>query len=284
MVADLDRFSCLWSAMDLGEIRERILALGCAIELLHKASLIHDDIVDEDVFRRGRPTLWRQYGKRKAIVVGDLLVGTAVTSVADWAMLHPCSRKDRVVSVFSRAVLETAVGELLDLEFETRERVSREDILCMTGRKSGALPSASMQVAGVVTGAPDELCTTLGRIGWNIGLIFQMINDLNNFSDIDAWSKHAVGQDLAQKKKNFATLGYRRAPATIGATDSIDYLGAPSALEAAEIELRHQVEKTLRDLDQLPSGPLRQTLTQALNSARENWFWTASDTESLDDS
>ena len=193
---------CLLTCESLGGSIEHALPVAVAIEMVHNFSLIHDDIEDGDDTRHHRATLWRVYGRRAAIAGGIALWNSAYHTLdsARERGLAP----DRVLA--SRRVLNDACqlmieGQHLDLSYELRTDVSLDEYLRMISGKTGAILGASMQAGAIVAGAGREEAELLGQFGRQLGLSFQIRDDILGIWGEGSATGKPVGADIARRKK-----------------------------------------------------------------------------------
>ncbi len=208
---------CLAAADVAGGSPEAAMPAACALEMVHTYSLIHDDLpaMDNDDFRRGRPTNHRVYGEAVAILAGDLLLTEAFGLLAsshgqDDAV--PAERKLQAVAILARASGAQGMigGQVIDLESETRD-VDLATVEYMHIRKTGALICASLEIGAVLSGASSDLTEALGRYGRHLGLAFQITDDLLDVEGDPEVMGKSAGSDAAKNKKTYpALLGVAR--------------------------------------------------------------------------
>ncbi|MEN8216349.1 MAG: polyprenyl synthetase family protein [Pseudomonadota bacterium] len=253
-----------------GDWRDAI-DLACAIELLHKASLIHDDLIDGDSLRRGMPTFWKTQGEKQAIIVGDVLIGLAFKTVSQWCRTN--NIQFHIFEAFSNTLNETALGELLDLQFELMTNVDAESIENMSLLKSGSLIAASMKIGALSGGAPPAMVETLTHLGWQMGFIFQMMNDLNNISGRDVYSKGSLGCDLVQNKKNIVTVALEQAGISFEDLPNLPENRLTDALKPVVAEIDNQIYQAEANVAKLPDNAMKKLFGKLLQEAKEEWFW-----------
>jgi geranylgeranyl diphosphate synthase type I len=254
-----------------------IIELACAIELLHKASLVHDDIVDQDSYRRGVPTIWQRFGHSEALIVGDLLIGLAFDLVSQWVNKNPTAPVGKISMIYSQTLVQAAIGEWMDLRFETIEEPGNKALEDMALMKSGALIMASIRIGAITGGACQELEQALTELGWQIGYIFQTINDLNDLNGIDAVSKRKSGSDLRLKKKNLVTQALNAAGINHHSFQLLPKNEQIMAIEPVLSELKRQVEVGKNLVKRLPEGFLKRLCASLVNGCHDTWFWLDED-------
>lgn len=251
--------------------------LSCSFELVHKASLLHDDLIDQDTHRRGAPALWTDSGAGRAIIVGDLLVGLAFSTLHRWMATSELTRGGEIASLLSRTVVDMSAGEMLDLELEEADEVQRELVERMLYLKSGSLIAACLEAGAHLGGAPRETVTHLRRYGRAVGVAFQMINDLNNVTGLDVHSKKALGGDLRRGKKTLATSALADAGVSLETLQDLPREDLAEYLEPATAALEETLAEASQVLDELPPGQMKLLFSMLIEQAREDWFWIDGD-------
>ncbi|WP_418082165.1 polyprenyl synthetase family protein [Streptomyces qaidamensis] len=181
------------------------VAAAVAVELVHTFSLLHDDIMDGDTDRRGRPTVWKAYGTGPAVLAGDALFALAVETLA----VQP--RGAGAVRTLSAALGDLVRGQADDLLFADRpwtgpERVGPDEYRAMAERKTGALLGCAAALGAVLGGAGPETAAALDRAGRHLGVAFQIVDDvLGIWGDPRVTGKPVHG-DLRERKKTFPVL------------------------------------------------------------------------------
>ncbi len=184
-----------------------VLPVAAAIEMIHNFSLIHDDIEDGDIERRGRPTVWTIWGKPLAINVGDFLYTLAFNTIASLdTTKFPPERTLAVQRLITKACLTLTMGQDLDLRFEHKHNVSTDMYLDMVYKKTGALLEAAI-LSGAILGTSDEkIIKSYRNFARNIGIAFQVRDDiLGIWGNTDKTGKSA-DNDLRRKKKTLPVI------------------------------------------------------------------------------
>jgi geranylgeranyl pyrophosphate synthase len=185
----------------------RALPAAAAVELVHAFSLVHDDLpaMDDDDYRRGRLTTHRKFGEALGVLAGDALLALAFEQVARLAAHGvPAPRVTAAVAVLARAAgsRELIAGQTLDLAAENR-RVSLATVRDIHRRKTGALIAASMELGALAAGARPLLARRMAAIGHDLGLAFQIQDDLLNRGSSLARLGKRAGTDEARGKATF---------------------------------------------------------------------------------
>src|SRR5690606_22368778 len=163
----------------LGGDVEAALPVAVGIELVHNFSLIHDDIEDGDEFRHHRPTVWARYGRGPAMLAGLGLWTHAYRMVNQAAARDlPVERTLEARRVLNETCSEIIEGQHQDLSFETRSDVALDEYIEMIGRKSAALFGTSLKLGAFVAGASAEQCDLFDLFGRQLGLAFQIRDDI----------------------------------------------------------------------------------------------------------
>src|SRR5258708_18823137 len=181
---------------------------GCAIEFIHTYSLIHDDLpaLDNEDWRRGKPTSHKKFGGASAILAGDALLTRAFETIA----ATPVSAERRVAMVTEIAIAAGTVkgmvgGQVADLEAEGKP-VSPEMLEYIHRSKTAALIRASIAAAALCAGAPTDDVARLRRFGETIGWAFQVTDDILDVEESSAALGKTAGKDIAQQKAHYPPL------------------------------------------------------------------------------
>ena len=170
---------------------------GVAVELVHNFSLIHDDLMDRDTQRRHRRTVWTIWGDATAVLVGDALASLAdeVLGEADSPHAH---RAGRALAVATRELIR---GQVLDVAFEQRDDVGLAECMDMAAGKTSSLLGVAAQLGAILGGADEETCEAFRTYGWELGLAFQLVDDLLGiWGSPDSTGKPVFSDLLAHKK------------------------------------------------------------------------------------
>jgi geranylgeranyl pyrophosphate synthase len=160
----------------LGAERWRAIAWAAAVELLHNASLIHDDIQDGDSMRRSRPSLWAEYGSAQAINAGDLLLMLPFTAVGEVPV--ESDTRARLVSILAERAARTVRGQVQELSMLQERRFSPAEYLGTVGKKTGELLALPVEGAALIAGKESKLAWALGESFIDLGTLFQLQDDV----------------------------------------------------------------------------------------------------------
>jgi len=193
---------------------EQVGVVGAvAMELIHNYSLIHDDIIDGDVERRHRRTLWAEFGVGPAIIAGD-----AMSILAFQVLLEePTDARVRAAGLLGEATQAMITGQAEDMASELRSSLSVEECLQMEAGKTGALLSCSASIGAVLVEAPAVIVDALAGYGSHLGVAFQAVDDVLGIWGESSVTGKPVGSDLRQHKKSL--------PISIAAERGVDVYG-----------------------------------------------------------
>jgi octaprenyl-diphosphate synthase len=235
--------------------------LMCVGELIHLGSLLHDDVVDDGLTRRGRAATHRVYGNAVTVLTGDFCLARAVLLASE-------EGGHTAVTALASAVTEMAEGEVLQLQRAGDLSCTVEQYLDVVERKSAALIAWCAAAAAWATG-DDAAADALERFGRGVGVAFQITDDVLDYAD---GTGKAKGADLRERKVTLPLLyameridGLRERlaagpPDEADLAELIPQIRASGALDAALADARRHVTQALSALDVLPAGPGREAL------------------------
>jgi octaprenyl-diphosphate synthase len=178
---------------------DRHVALAAAVEFIHTATLLHDDVVDASDLRRGRDTANAVWGNKPAVLVGDFLFSRSFElMVADGSL--------RVLEILSRASAVIAEGEVMQLMTTSDTGTTETTYLAVIAAKTAELFAAASRIGAVVAGRPAEEEEALDRFGRNLGTAFQLVDDMLDFSASQAELGKTVGDDFRDGKITLPVL------------------------------------------------------------------------------
>ncbi|MFZ2492161.1 MAG: polyprenyl synthetase family protein [Thermoanaerobaculia bacterium] len=207
----------------LGYDGRRDVVYGTVIEMIHNATLVHDDIIDEADVRRGRTSINYRWGNDLAVLVGDHLYMNAMRIALAEGNLD-------VLQLLSNVTIEMIEGEILGAETNGRADLTAEDYFNIVGRKTAGLFGACCRIPGYLVEVDETKATALFDYGYNLGVCFQLVDDMLDFtSSTEVLGKPALS-DLREGKVTLplllalprATDGERSAIATVASTKSFD--------------------------------------------------------------
>jgi geranylgeranyl diphosphate synthase type II len=175
------------------------LNAAMAIEIFHNFTLLHDDIMDNSSMRRGQPTVHCRWNDNTAILSGDAML---ILSYEILARSNP-ELIVKLLPIFTRVALEVCEGQQLDMDFESCEEVSLENYIEMIRLKTGVLLAGAVQLGALCGGASDKDAELMYEFGVNLGLLFQITDDiLDTYGDPKVFGK-SIGGDILCRKKTF---------------------------------------------------------------------------------
>jgi geranylgeranyl diphosphate synthase type II len=200
---------CLQGAGAIADSVPGALEAGCAVEMIHTYSLIHDDLpaLDNDDFRRGKPTSHKVFGEAMAILAGDSLFTLAIQTLVSL----PCVSAERAVALvrelsFASGTVDGMIGgQVTDIEGE--KQTPTAELLDQIHRaKTGALLKASVRMGGICAGADAGQLTALSSYGEHVGLAFQIVDDILDVEQSSESLGKTAGKDAEQGKITFPAV------------------------------------------------------------------------------
>jgi geranylgeranyl diphosphate synthase type I len=176
-----------------------------AVEMVHNFSLVHDDIMDNDEMRHGVPTVHKKFGMPIAILAGDVLFSKAFQVITDSKL--SASATTQLVSRLSKACVDICEGQLLDVKMAEEKKIpSQAEYITMIGKKTAALFDVSCSMGAIcATNKPKDI-SNLSSFGRNLGIAFQITDDLIGVMGDPKITKKPVGNDLREGKKSLPIL------------------------------------------------------------------------------
>jgi geranylgeranyl diphosphate synthase type I len=168
-----------------------------AVELVHNFSLLHDDLMDRDTERRHRRTVWAVWGDATAVLAGDALLSLAHEVLTEGESPYGPAA-GQALAIATRELIR---GQVLDLAFERRNDVTLDECLDMAAGKTGALLGVSAAIGAILVGAPQAVVAGLSRFGAELGMAFQLVDDLLGIWGSPTVTGKPVFSDLIARKK-----------------------------------------------------------------------------------
>jgi len=245
-------------------------SLAAAVEMLHTATLIHDDLVDKAPLRRGHETLHTIWPAGATVLAGDYLLAQAASLIAK--LEHP-----RILRVFAETLCTMCAGEIRQMLVTKGKHSRREDYYCSIEARTASLFAAATEMAGILAGAEELQIAALRRFGRELGIAFQIVDDVLDFIGDEAQLGKPAGSDLRQGLITLPTLCYLErveddAPVKAvlsGQRDdaseehvraAIEAVCSSGAIEAALAEARAHARRSQEALAILPDNASRQML------------------------
>jgi geranylgeranyl pyrophosphate synthase len=183
---------------------ENALSAAIAIEVLHDFTLVHDDIMDDDHFRRGYQTVHTKWDIGTALLSGDAMIAMAYQKLLTARSPHLMT----MLEAFTDGMFVVCEGQAKDKEFETRDGVSLDDYLPMIFQKTARLFALAFELGYLSCSSDADVLGALQEMGEHIGLAFQVRDDLLDFVADEKTLGKDVGSDWRRKKKTYITIGY----------------------------------------------------------------------------
>ncbi len=168
-----------------------LLLMATAVELLHTATLVHDDAIDNSLVRRGRPTIYRVWGEDKAVLLGDYLFAKAGVFTAT-------TQNQRVIMLFAQTLETISAGELNQVFNAFNLGQTRQHYSQRISSKTASLFSLATESGAILSQAPEESIEILKEYGHNLGIAFQIVDDILDFIGTEEELGKPIGSDLAQ--------------------------------------------------------------------------------------
>ena len=175
------------------------LIMATAVELLHIATLVHDDTVDNSDVRRGKATVSSKWGRNVAVLVGDYVFATSATFVCD-------TKNVRVIRRFSETIMELSRGELSEIFDAYNWNLGRDRYWQRIYEKTASLFSTAAESGAVLSGVPEDTVQSLKAYGHNLGMAFQIVDDILDFEGTQEEVGKPVGNDLLQGTLTLPTI------------------------------------------------------------------------------
>ncbi len=249
------------------------IRLGAVVEIIHAATLVHDDVIDKAEVRRGQPSINQRWGNQTSVLAGDWLYMQAFN-------LAVRERNFYVLDLLIELTQMMVEGELMQMEWVGRIDITEDEHLSLVHRKTACLFSVCARLGAVLAGVKPELESKLGDYGWNLGMAFQLIDDMLDFTASENVLGKPVGNDLREGKVTLpmilalrqCTDEERRLVQTVmddGAFDRVplraiqDLLNRYGALERVRQRALNYTETAAEQLTSLEDSPYRRALYSA---------------------
>lgn len=249
-------------------VPDKIVSMAAAVEMLHTATLVHDDVVDGSLLRRGSPTLNAHWSPGATILTGDYMFARAADLAAQTGNV-------RVMQVFARTLMAIVSGELRQLFGDATRRQTREDYFKRIYAKTASLFELATEAAGVLIGAAEHEILALRQYGHDLGIAFQIMDDVLDFSGDESQVGKPVANDLRQGIVTLPVIDYLDAHPRDKRVDELLRSGqhgdelvlpivgdvqASGAVDRAVGAARDYVRTAQQRLLQLPDSEARQSM------------------------
>ncbi|MBC7263693.1 MAG: polyprenyl synthetase family protein [Chloroflexi bacterium] len=258
---------------------EPFYRLAIAVEMLHTATLIHDDVVDESPLRRGYQTLHTIWPTGATVLAGDYLLAQAALLIAELGL--PC-----ILKVFAETLCTMCAGEIKQMVANKGRYSHRENYYRSIEAKTASLFAATAEMAGILAGAGEQQIAALRHYGWELGIAFQMADDVLDFTGDEARLGKPAGSDLRQGLVTLPAIYYleevkgdtvvhavlsgQRDEESVRA--AIGAVCSSGGIEAALAEARVHASQSQEALATLPDNGSRQILRSLANYVVERGY------------
>jgi geranylgeranyl pyrophosphate synthase len=250
--------------------------LAAAVEVLHTATLVHDDLVDGAALRRGHETLHTSWPAGVTVLVGDALLARTASLVAELG--RPC-----ILGVFADALCAMSAGEIEQLLATGENHYSREGYYRRIEAKTASLCAAATEMASILAEAEEARIAALRRFGWELGVAFQIVDDVLDLTGDEAQLGKPAGSDLRQGLVTLPTICYLEQAGSSAVVDAvlagqgdeklvrtaIKTICASGAVDAALGEARFHARQAQEALADVPDSDSRQMLSSLVEYAVE---------------
>ena len=184
---------CVLTAQALGPVNDSVYPLACALELIHSATLLHDDVLDNAERRRGRKAAHLQFGVTETILAGDALLALANKTITTYKSLQ-------LMALVSEAIYQTATGEILEIQRMRQPELTQEQYLEIIVGKTAFLIQTCCQCGAIWSGASAKLLDQAKSFGLNLGIAFQLVDDALDYAAQESRTGKPLGGDLREGK------------------------------------------------------------------------------------
>lgn len=255
---------------------EKAAALAAAIEMLHTATLVHDDLIDNALFRRGHPTLNTSWTPAATVLTGDYMFARSAELAAE-------TENVRIIKIFSATLMTIVSGELQQLSnSDSTEPPDKDDYLQRIYAKTASLFAAAAQTAAILAALPENQVQALYDYGYHLGMAFQIVDDILDFeADADTLGK-PVAHDLRQGIATLPVLYFlentprhptilkavaKKHPSDAEIEQVVSEIRASGSIQKAAQTAREYISQAQADLLSLPKNEYRHALHEVANYA-----------------
>ncbi len=216
---------------------------GASVEILHNFTLVHDDIIDNDSIRRGVPTVHVKWGVPMAIVAGDLLFSKAFELLSNLANDVKTELVVKALRKLAWASTTIAEGQAMEFDFQGRYDVSVEEYVTMVYKKTGALFEASLAIGAILADASDEELAKLASYARNVGIAFQIQDDILGLTSTEEILGKPVYSDIREGKRTILVI---HALSNLSEREKAELLKALGNKNASRDELRRAAQLIIK--------------------------------------
>jgi octaprenyl-diphosphate synthase len=248
-----------------GGIRREHIEFSAMVELIHMASLLHDDVIDKAQLRRGQTSANALWGNTAAVLLGDFLLSRAF-------MLAAASEREGAATLLGQTAQVLCVGELKQNLFKGRFDLNEQDYFQMIEAKTAALFRCSCQLGAMASDAPKDQQEISGQFGYHLGLAFQIADDLRDVLSSEKQEGKTLGTDLLQEKFTLPVIHWinqnrgqkqTRAERVAALKDPgrlIEQMHLSGSIDYALEQAKLQIEQAKQSLSLLPVNPAKEAL------------------------
>ena len=251
----------------LGGPQDRLVTLGAAVELLHTATLVHDDLIDGSLLRRGTPTLNARWSPAATVLTGDFLFARAAKLAAETGHLP-------LMELFAETLAVIVSGELNQM-FSARGDIGRDSYFARIYAKTASLFEMTSRAAAMISPAPDAVIEQMRQFGFEIGMAFQIVDDILDFTGEQAALGKPIGSDLLNGLVTLPAIYYAESapddPDVRSLSEGgwanhermvrlVESIRKTSSIDLAMQEATRHVDRALAVLGGIEPGPERDAL------------------------
>jgi len=250
---------------------ETLKKVAVPLELIHMATLVHDDVIDDAETRRGQLTVKSKWDNRIAMFTGDYIYAKALTVITDLD-------KPRVHQILSGTIVQVCIGEMEQIRDFFNVEQSVRNYLRRIRRKTALLIAISCQLGAIATGAPAKTCNALYRFGYNLGMNFQIMDDLLDLCGTEKAIGKPPGSDLRQGNITLPVLyalredsirdrllaeieAIKQSDGRSNSSAAVKWVRSSEGIKEAERMAERYIAKALKALESLPDIPAKRNLT-----------------------
>ncbi|WP_234970192.1 polyprenyl synthetase family protein [Carboxydothermus pertinax] len=248
---------------------EKVKPLAVALELIHMATLVHDDVVDNSFLRRGLPTVKANWGNKISVHIGDRIFARSL-------ILIDACKNSYVAKVLSDVSVKMSAGEIQQLNSAKRISTSVKEYLLKIRRKTALLLSASCELGGVMANVPSRVVSALKIYGLYVGMAFQIIDDILDFTADEKVLGKPVGSDLKQglitlpvllalkndKNNKLWTELLKLNNSTANVEQIISEVKALGGINEAYVWAKNYVDKAIKAFEFVPNSPVKDSFLE----------------------
>lgn len=248
---------------------EDVAKVAVSLELVHMASLVHDDVIDDSDMRRGFKTVKARWDNRVAMYTGDFIFSRALSSIGEIEI-------PAVHQLLAETMLEICKGETIQIDYQRKINQSTRDYLRRIKRKTALLLSSSCELGALVSGADPAIVRKLRRFGYFAGMAYQIVDDILDITSTDKELGKPAGSDLLNGHLTLPVLFIKEDPlfrpfmlrafeGTLSETERVEmltYIRKTGAIEKAQAVSDLYLKKALSEIASLPENDAKKALMQ----------------------